>query len=82
MSFHHGRFLVHRSFFLRFPQFLHQGQRFHFQSSGETATSASMNNLHKLLAGEVEELIQIHSTEHELTESSLLLQLHLCSGVS
>merc|ERR1712212_1185184 len=63
MCLHHGRFLVHRSFFLRFPQFLHQCKRFHLQTTCESATCPGMYDLHELLARQIEGLIEINTSE-------------------
>merc|ERR1712126_8235 len=81
MGLHNSRFLIRKSFLLSFAEFLHQSHRFHFQSSGESSSCTCVNDLHQLFRGEIKKLIEVDTSEHELPESSLLLQLHLCSFV-
>merc|ERR1711928_180690 len=77
MRFDHSWFLVWRSFFLRFSQLYHQSHGFHFQPTCKSAPCPGMHNFHKLLTGEVQQLVQVFTAKHELPESSFLLQFHL-----
>merc|ERR1719204_1622381 len=82
MRLHNSRLLVGESFFLGFAEFLHQSHGLHFEATGESSACSGVHDFHELFGGEIEELIKIDSSEHELPESSLLFQLHLCSFVS
>merc|ERR1719192_1594681 len=81
MGLHYSWFFIWGSFFFGLSEFLHQSHGFHFQSTGESTSGSSVDNLHQLLTGQIKQLVEINTSEHKLPEGSLLLQLHLGSFV-
>merc|ERR1712189_24693 len=81
MGLHNSWFLIRESFFLGLSEFLHQSHRFHFQSTSESTSGPCVDNLHQLFTGEIKKLVEVNTSEHELPEGPLLLQLHLCCFV-
>ena len=72
-------FLIRRAFLLLLTQFLDQSQRLTLKTTTDFPPDAAREQLHQLFIAHVKELIQVHSTVSELTESPLFLQLSCCS---
>ena len=70
-----GGLLVGESLLLGLPQALDEGHGLPLKTPVEATASAAGQHRHKLLSGEVEQLLQINSAVRELAEGSLLPEL-------
>jgi len=70
-----GGLLVGESLLLGLPQTLDEGHGLPLKTPVEATTGAAGQHRHKLLSGEVEQLLQINSAVRELAEGSLLPEL-------
>lgn len=79
MSLHHRGLLLKGSLTNGLTETLDQGSGSTTKSTAEATTSTSVQQLNKLLSGQLDQIIQVDSTEGELAELALLLEL---SGVN
>merc|ERR1712113_16491 len=69
------RFLVWLSLLLGLAELLDETHRLALQTAVESTASTSVDNIAKLVGGEVEELVEVDSTVGKLAECSLCLDL-------
>ena len=68
--------LVSGSILLGLTQLLDQTHGLALETTLETSAGTSVDKVHQLLGGQVQELVQVNSAVRELAESSLLSRIH------
>ena len=81
MGFDDCWFFIRGSFLSGFPQFLDQSHGFSLQSTLETSSCTSVNDLHELLIAEIEEGFEFDPSVLKFTEGSSFLEVGSLLGV-
>merc|ERR1712029_880720 len=81
VSLDDGGLLVRRGLLLRLTELLDQAHRLALEAAVEPSAGTGVDDITELLAGEVEELIEVDAAVRKLAECSLSLQLSCLLGV-